>query len=93
MGVLRCIIDSMVLVRFFKNTPGIESCIVSFLVGRFPYQILYFSTCTLYILSGRHGLIRRFRNFSFYPSIAPTGLVRAEDSLKTETQFKEKRRK
>ena len=25
----------------------------------------------------------RFRNFSFYPSIAPTGLVRAEDSLET----------
>ena len=31
----------------------------------------------------------RFQNFSFYPSIAPTGLVRAEDSLKTETRFKE----
>ena len=30
---------------------------------------------------------RRFRNFSFYPSIAPTGLVRAEDSLETETRF------
>ena len=36
---------------------------------------------------------RRFRNFSFYPSIAPTGLVRAEDSLETETRFEEKRRK
>ena len=36
---------------------------------------------------------RRFRNFSFYPSIAPTGLVRAEDSLETETRFKEKGRK
>ena len=38
-------------------------------------------------------LMWRFRNFSFYPSIAPTGLVRAEDSLETETRFKEKRRK
>ena len=36
---------------------------------------------------------RRFRNFCFYPSITPTGLVRAEDSLETEAQFKEKRRK
>ena len=36
---------------------------------------------------------RRFRNFSFYPSIAPTGLVRADDSLETETRFKEERRK
>ena len=36
----------------------------------------------------------RFRNFSFYPSIASTpGLVRAYDSLKTEKRFKEKRRK
>ena len=38
-------------------------------------------------------MIRRFRNFSFYPSIAPTELVRADDSLETETRFKEKRRK
>ena len=36
---------------------------------------------------------RRFRNFSFYPSIASTGLVCAYDSLKTEKRFKEKRRK
>ena len=35
----------------------------------------------------------RFRNFSFYPSIASTGLVRAYDSLETEKRFKEKRRK
>ena len=34
----------------------------------------------------------RFRNFSFYPSIAPTGLGRAEDSLETETRFKEKKK-
>ena len=33
----------------------------------------------------------RFRNFSFYPSIAPTGLVRAEDSLETETRLKGKK--
>ena len=33
----------------------------------------------------------RLRNFSFYSSIAPTGLVRAEGSFKTETQFKEKK--
>ena len=39
------------------------------------------------------GTPRRFRNFSFYPSIASTGLVRAYDSLKTEKRFKEKRRK
>jgi hypothetical protein len=35
----------------------------------------------------------RFRNFSFYPSITSTGLVRAYDSLETEKRFKEKRRK
>ena len=34
----------------------------------------------------------RFRIFSFYPTIAPTGLVHAEDSLETETQFKEKKK-
>ena len=34
--------------------------------------------------------IWRFRNFCFYPGLAPTGLVRAEDSLETETRFKEK---
>ena len=37
-----------------------------------------------------HETSRRFRNSGFYPSIAPTGLVRAEDSLETETRFKEK---
>jgi hypothetical protein len=37
--------------------------------------------------------LRRFRNFSFYPSITSTGLVRAYDSLETEKRFKEKRRK
>jgi hypothetical protein len=36
---------------------------------------------------------RRFQNFSFYPSIPSTGLVRVYDSLKTEKQFIEKRRK
>ena len=36
---------------------------------------------------------KRFRNFSLYPIIAPTGLVRVEDSLETETRFKEESRK
>ena len=36
---------------------------------------------------------RRFQNFSFYRSIASTGLVHAYDSLETEKRFKEKRRK
>ena len=50
---------------------------------------------TRYVLATRYAtyLNRRFRNFSFYPSIAPTGLIRAEDSLETETRFKEESRK
>ena len=53
-----------------------------------PYSVVLYtwydseSTCS-----------RRFRNFSFYPSIASTGLARAYDSLKTEKRFKEKKEK
>jgi hypothetical protein len=38
-------------------------------------------------------VFRRFRNFSFYPSITSTGLERTYDSIETEKPFKEKRRK
>jgi hypothetical protein len=35
----------------------------------------------------------RSQNFSFYPSITSTGLIRAYNSLETDKRFKEKRRK
>ena len=50
-------------------------------------------TMHIYVISGFTSPSWRFRNFSFYRSIASTGLVRAYDSLETEKRFKEKRRK
>ena len=38
----------------------------------------------------KESVVWRFRNFSFYPSIASTGLVRAYDSLETKNDSKKK---
>ena len=66
-----------------------NSSIILFHVILLALLVLYCLHCDTSVIC----FIWRFRNFSFYPSIAPTGLVRAEDSLETETRFKEKRRK